>query len=684
MSIKPNRLANEKSPYLLQHSNNPVEWYPWGEEAFNTARSRDVPVFLSIGYSTCHWCHVMAHESFEDAETAHLLNQAFVCVKVDREERPDIDATYMRICQLLTGGGGWPLTILMTSEKEPFFAGTYLPKKRRGGMLGLDELTKRVSELWLKDRYRLVSDAASNLEALASYTSVGNSNSLDAGVLESAYLQLSESFDDRNGGFGQAPKFPSPHNLMFLLRYWHRTRETNALNMVAITLKKMASGGIRDHLGGGFHRYSTDAGWTIPHFEKMLYDQATLTLAYVETFQATGDPLYADIAREVADYVLNRLTSDEGGFYSAEDADSEGEEGRFYVWRTDEFTSILDEKEQQVAVQTFNVSTVGNFSDKPGTNVLTSLESPDSVTEKLNITRTEYYDVLSSARSKLYSAREKRPRPLLDDKILVDWNGLMIAAFARIGSVLGEKRYVDAATKAATFIKEKMCEDTVYHRYRLGEKSIPGFLDDYACFAWGLTELFEATFEVKYLLWAKELVDDTNQLFWDENQGGYNLSRHSEDSLPIVKEFYDGAKPSGNSVMAMNLVRLGKIFGSEYDETSEKLFKVVSNEAKSNPVAFTYLLNSYAYSLGPSHEVVIVGDDEKMEKTVREIRRHFLPNTILMVRDGNLEKLLDYTRNMSDLNGSPAIYICRNRSCSLPIADLSTALTELEASVEQS
>ncbi len=478
-----NRLGSEQSPYLLQHADNPVDWYPWGEEAFEAARRENKPIFLSIGYSTCHWCHVMEHESFEDPEIARLLNAGFIAIKVDREERPDIDSIYMTVCQMMTGSGGWPLTIVMTPDKRPFFAATYLPKESRYGRSGMLDLLPRLREAWLNEPDRIEQAAQSVLEALNSSQGSTRGNDLDQAVLSAALEQARSRFDPRYGGFGTRPKFPTPHQLLFLLRSWHRDRDPATLEMVEKTLTAMRLGGIYDHVGFGFHRYSTDEKWLVPHFEKMLYDQAMLALAYTAAYQVTGKALYAQTVDEIFTYVLRDMTASEGGFYSAEDADSEGEEGKFYLWSEDDIRQILSPGDAEFVMASLNVLPVGNFHDEAtgqntGANIL-------HLTAPLGESEQQQWDDL---RGQLFSAREKRVHPSKDDKVLTDWNGLMIAALARAGQVLGRPAYTDAAEKAATFILGTLRDDSptggLLLRYRGGQAGITGHLDDYAFLNW--------------------------------------------------------------------------------------------------------------------------------------------------------------------------------------------------------
>ena len=550
----PNKLIGEKSPYLLQHAYNPVEWYPWGEEAFKKAKSEDKPIFLSIGYSTCHWCHVMAHESFEDSYVGNLMNETFVSIKVDREERPDIDKIYMTVCQLMTGSGGWPLTIIMTPDKKPFFAGTYFPKESRFGRIGLVDLVKRVKDLWMNERKQLVESSEKITFALQDASAESPGSSLTEKVLNKSYSQLLERYDKINGGFGTAPKFPTPHNLLFLLRYWKRTGDDEALKMVENTLGSMRMGGIYDHIGFGFHRYSTDPNWLVPHFEKMLYDQALLTLAYLEAYQATGKEEYANTAKEVLTYVQRDMVSTEWAFFSAEDADSEGVEGKFYVWSKAEIEEILGIEDAKIFAKLYNVDANGNFleeatREKTGKNIV-------HLSSQLLDTYSTDIELL---RKKLFEARDNRIRPHKDDKILTDWNGLMIAAFSKAGYILNEPKYIQIAEKAVKFILNQMknSEGRLLHRYRNCGADILAFIDDYAFLIWGLINLYEASFETSYLKTAITLMEEQLKLFWDSSIGAFFFTAEDAESLLTrQKETYDGAIPSGNSVAMLNLLRL--------------------------------------------------------------------------------------------------------------------------------
>jgi uncharacterized protein YyaL (SSP411 family) len=677
-----NRLKNEQSPYLLQHADNPVDWYPWGEEAFQRAREEDKPIFLSIGYSTCHWCHVMEQESFEDAEVAALMNEAFVSIKVDREERPDLDAIYMNVAQLLTGQGGWPLSIVMTPDGRPFFAATYIPKTSRYGRLGMMQLIPRIRDIW-RDRRgeveRSTGQIVEALEKIAGAFSAGELPGTEA--FDRTFDELEGAFDEANGGFGERPKFPTPHNLSFLLRYWKRSGNDRALAMVERTLKAMRQGGIYDQVGFGFHRYSTDAQWLVPHFEKMLYDQALLALAYTEGWQATGRELYRRTAEETLTYVLRDLHSPEGVFYSAEDADSEGEEGRFYLWSHEELSGLLDEQELHEVLTRTSVEQRGNYVEeatgrRTGANILALRDVQQPLPE--------------GVRRKLLDRREQRVRPQRDDKVLTSWNGLMIAALARAAAVFGEPRYGEAATTAADFLLSRLVDDRgrLLHRYRGGEAAIPGYSEDYAYLVWGLTELYEATFEVKYLAEAFRLMDVFLQLFWDEDPSGGGFFQTADDAEELLvrnRAFADGALPSPNSVALLVMLRLGAIGERrDYEDRARALAGLYAEQLSRNPASFTFFLIGLDFLLGPSYEVVLAGPAGAPEtaEMARALRREFLPPRILILRptdasEPQIVELAPFIRQYRDLGGRAAIYVCRDRSCRLPTTDLATALKNL-------
>jgi uncharacterized protein len=565
-ALKQNRLISEKSPYLRQHAFNPVEWHPWSEDAFELAKKENKPIFLSVGYSTCHWCHVMAHESFEDPEVARLMNDAFVSIKVDREERPDIDQIYMAVAQMMTGRGGWPLTVIMTPDKKPFFAATYIPKTGRFGQAGMMELIPRIKDLWANKRNELQSNADRITDYLRQsqegmIKKKPQEQELDVSTLTKGYECLERVYDIQNGGFGSAPKFPTPHNLMFLLRYWRRFKEKNALEMVETTLQAMRMGGIYDHVGFGFHRYSTDAEWFVPHFEKMLYDQALLALAYAEAFQATGEEELALTVKGILEYVFRDMTSPKGGFYSAEDADSEGEEGKFYLWTAEELKSLLEKDEMGLSIRLFDISESGNF--EKGRNILRQRTSIEDAALVLKVSKKELWKRLEKIREKLFLARENRVRPERDDKILTDWNGLVIAAFSRGAQVLNDPKYTEIARRAADFILKEMRspEGRLLHRYKDGA-GIQANLDDYAFLAWGLIELYETTFDIEYLREAQRITEVMLKHFWDDSMGGLFFTPDDGEALLVrQKEIYDGALPAGNSVAMLNLLRLSHLTG---------------------------------------------------------------------------------------------------------------------------
>ncbi|MBM3241464.1 thioredoxin domain-containing protein [Candidatus Poribacteria bacterium] len=696
-----NRLIFEKSPYLLQHAYNPVDWYPWGEAAFEKAKKEDKPIFLSIGYSTCHWCHVMEKESFEDPKVAKLMNETFVSIKVDKEERPDLDNIYMTVCQMMTGSGGWPLTIIITPDKKPFFAATYIPKETRYGRIGMKELIPRVREVWKSRREEVLSSSEKIADLLkqSSITSLGEE--LSENILDSAYAQLSGRFDERYGGFGDAPKFPTPHNLTFLLRYWKRTGnkqpptpfgkgDEKVLHMVEETLQAMRLGGIYDHIGFGFHRYSTDAKWFVPHFEKMLYDQAMLTIAYVEGYQATGHQDYKQTAQEILTYILRDMTAPDGGFYSAEDADSEGEEGKFYVWSEEEIRRILPKGEAELAIKAFNVEEEGNFKEEAtgeitGKNILYLRTPLIELASELKILPEELRERLESARQKLFDDREKRIRPHRDEKVLTDWNGLMIAAMAKAAQAFDQAEYINASKKAADFILAKMMDSRgrLYHRYREGEVAIQGFLDDYAFLIWGLIEIYETDFEVKYLKVALELTEEMIKHFWDEKGGAFYFTADDAESVILRrKEIYDGATPSGNSVAMLNLLRLGRIMANpEFEEKARQIGRAFSKDISQSPSVYTQMMAALDFEIGNPYEIVLVGNSKSddMKAMLKALRERFIPNKVIILRPTEVEspeiiRLANYTKDMLSIDGKTTAYVCQNYSCKQPTTDIGKML----------
>jgi uncharacterized protein len=681
-----NRLINEKSPYLLQHAANPVDWYAWGEEAFEKAKREDKPIFLSIGYSTCHWCHVMEHESFEDSVVAALMNDVFVSIKVDREERPDIDNIYMSVCQMVTGSGGWPLTIIMTPDKKPFFAGTYIPKHSMQNRMGMLDLTAKVDDVWKNNRKDILNSANKITNGLKSSDAMIPGPALGLREINLSYNQLAQNFDATNGGFGGAPKFPTPHNLMFLLRYWKRSNDAQALMMVETTLREMRKGGVYDHIGFGFHRYSTDNRWFLPHFEKMLYDQALLALVYIETYQITGNEAYKKTANEIFTYVLRDLKDSTGGFQSAEDADSEGEEGKFYLFSKNEIREILDQDDTDFAASVFNMTGSGNYAEeasgnKTGTNILHLRKNSTELSENFEMTEVEYQNKIENIRKRIFKTREKRVHPHKDDKVLTDWNGLMIAALAKGAMVFDDNKLADAASDAADFILNTMRTDDggLLHRYREGDAGLTGFIEDYAFTIWGLIELYEATFEIKYLQSAIELNDYMIKHFWDDRNGGFFFTAdNGEELIHRQKEIYDGAIPSGNSVAALNLMRLGRITARmDLEEKGQAITRTFANTVSRHPSGFSMLMLAVDFSQGPSFEIVISGDlkDDDTHLMLSELRNNYIPNRVIIHRPANsvepeIAKLAEYTKSQTSIDNKATAYVCLNYACQLPTTDI--------------
>ena len=686
LGAEKNRLGREKSHYLLQHADNPVDWYPWGEEAFAKAKREDKPIFLSIGYSTCHWCHVMAHESFEDEEVGRMLNEFFVAIKVDREERPDVDMGYMAVGQAITLKGGWPLSVFMTPDAKPFYAGTYFPKNGRMGMPGLMEIIGHIANAWANDRGPLLEASEKITKGIQPKPSSGSIADLGLDTLKKGYDQLAQAFDPKWGGFGSAPKFPTPHNLTFLLRWHRRNGEANALHMVEKTLDGMRNGGIFDHIGYGFCRYSVDERWLVPHFEKMLYDQAMLTMAYTEAYQATGEARHGAVAAEILTYVLRDMTAPEGGFYTAEDADSEGEEGLFYVWTPREITEHLGKDVSDLFCRFYDVGPHGNFED--GRSILQTRIPLENFAAQENMEVAELKNLFEDARERLFAERERRIHPLKDDKILTSWNGLMIAAMAKAYQALGNQAYVDAAESAADFILDNLKKDghRLFRRYRDGDVAYPGYLDDYSNFVWGLIELYEATFETSYLEEAINLNQTMIDLFWDESYGGLFYSgKDNEVLIKQSKEIYDGAIPSSNSVAALNLVRLGHITGDrDLVNRAEQLTGTFAKRIKAYPSAYTQFLAALDFMIGPSHEIVIVESQngKSSQSIVEAIHRQFAPNKVLLLRPADRQKdriaaLAPFTKELGSQGDSPAVHICEQQSCQRTVTEVDQIETAL-------
>ncbi len=677
-----NRLIFEQSPYLLQHARNPVDWYPWGDEAFRKAVKDDRPIFLSIGYATCHWCHVMEHESFEDEEIAAILNEHFVPIKVDREERPDLDHVYMAVTQGLTGSGGWPMTVIMTPERKPFFAGTYFPKESGYGRPGMRDLLPRLMEAWKDKRDEVVRSAQEITQWLTGNAASGPDGELSEKTLHEAYRALARNFDPVAGGFGQEPKFPTPHNLLFLLRYWKRFEEPYALEMVELTLEKMRCGGIYDHIGHGFHRYSTDPIWLVPHFEKMLYDQALIAEAALDTFLATGRQEFAAIARDIFTYVLRDLTDGQGGFLSAEDADSEGEEGRFYLWTTAEVSSVLG-PDASLFCGTYTLEEKGNYRDE-ATGSLTGRNIPhrrlpgETVAAEAGLSVEELEEKLEECRARLFGVRVQRIHPLKDDKILTDWNGLMISALARGGRFLGDEAYILAAERAARFIWTEVRDEEgrLLKRSRRGNAGLPAHLDDYAFFLQGLIDLYEATFDVVWLEWSVEVAGQMVERFHDPEAGGFFFTASDAEELIVrKKEIHDGAIPSGNSVAALALSRLSRITARpEWDEIAAGILRSFGGQVGQAPVGFTRLLLALDFLIGPSAEVVVAGRSGAADtrRMLDALSGEYLPNTVTVFRptdeeEPGIDDLAAWTRTRMSLDEKATAYVCRDYSCNRPV-----------------
>ena len=681
-----NRLAREKSPYLLQHAHNPVDWHPWGEEAFAKAREEDKPVFLSVGYATCHWCHVMAHESFEDGEVASVLNDLYVSIKVDREERPDVDQVYMAACQALTGQGGWPLSVFMTPDGKPFYAGTYFPKTNRLGRPGFIELIKMLAEKYSKER-QIVLKAAEQLTQVVRGAEQQDDSGQELGesTLGLGFRQIAQRFDPRWGGFGPAPKFPTPHYYNFLLRWHHRKNDSQALTMVENSLGAMRQGGIFDHIGLGFHRYSVDERWLVPHFEKMLYDQALLALAYLETHQVTGGELYARTAREIFSYVLRDMTSPGGGFYAAEDADSDGEEGLFYVWRPAETESVLGPELGQLFNKIYDITLEGNFEN--GLSIPHLDRDPRESARDMGLDPETVVNDLARARELLYEYREKRNKPLKDDKVLTAWNGLMIAALARGAQVLGDGQYARAAARAVDFVLDNLTdgEGGLLRRYRDNQADFPGYLEDYAFMVWGLLELYETVFEVRYLEKALSLTRIMLDQFWDETAGGlYFTGAKNETLIARKKEIYDGAMPSGNSVALMNLLRLGRLTGETgLEDRADRIIKAFAQDVGQYPSAHTHFLMGLDWAMGPTREIVVVKgpDGGAGAEMVTAVHRTFLPRRVVMVKDTgdsqDLAGLAPLVRAMEPVDGVDTFFLCQGYACQTPLTEVSDVEAEL-------
>ncbi|MFQ6615187.1 MAG: thioredoxin domain-containing protein [Fidelibacterota bacterium] len=692
---KPNRLLNEKSPYLLQHAFNPVDWYPWGEEAFEKARREDKPIFLSIGYSTCYWCHVMEREVFEDDSIAALMNRYVVSIKVDREERPDVDRVYMTALQAMTGSGGWPMSMFLTPDLQPFYGATYIPPEPRYGRPGFPTILTAIHEAWVNQRQ----DILANSRKMADYLSnVADPQveATDAGItaLERGFNSFSESYDSQFAGFGSAPKFPRPAAFNFLLRYYSRTGDERALNMSLETLKQMARGGMYDHMGGGFHRYATDARWRVPHFEKMLYDQAQLVISFLEAHQITHDPYYAHVVHDVLSYVLGNMTHPDGGFYSAEDAESavdptkpdEKEEGAFYTWKKSEIDGVLLPPQAEVFAYHYGVTEKGNAESDPheefvGENILFRAHEPLETARKFDLSVDDVESILTRARETLFRVRETRPKPHLDDKILVSWNGLMISAFARAYQVLDNERYRNAAERSAQFILDNLYDrkgKKLLRRYRDGESRYDAHLEDYAFFTQGLLDLYEASLDIRWLQTAMDLTEQQNKLFYDRDQGGfYDISGADESILIRTKEWYDGAEPTGNSIAILNLLRLSQMTDNqEWATLADQSLRYFGSRILSTPQGLPQFLVALDFSLSKPKQIIIAGkaNNPDTKGLLKEVHSHFIPNKIiLLVDDGKARETLasyvPFIETVEMLDGKATAYICENYACELPTSD---------------
>ncbi|WP_282935518.1 thioredoxin domain-containing protein [Paenibacillus sp. RC67] len=676
---KPNRLAKEKSPYLLQHALNPVDWFPWSEEAFDKAKQENKPVFLSIGYSTCHWCHVMAHESFEDDEVATILNEHYISIKVDREERPDVDHLYMTVCQAMTGQGGWPLTIIMTPDKKPFFAGTYYPKNRRYGRHGLMNILPQLAGKWKEDRERMVETSDQIVTDVEQRMLSNLKGEVSEQTLDQAFAQFEEVFDPSFGGFGDAPKFPTSHNFSFLLRYYHRTGKESALQMVEKTLDAMQRGGMYDHIGFGFARYSVDERWMVPHFEKMLYDNALLAWTYLEAYQLTGQTKYSHTAEEIFTYVLRDMTDPEGGFYSAEDADSEGHEGKFYVWKPEEILQVLGDEEGELYCDLYDITEEGNFEGHSIPNLIQ--HDVEMYARLKGLKLDELTRTIERCRQTLFSYREQRVHPGKDDKVLTSWNGLMIMALAKGYKVLERPQYLEAAARSARFIISKIRrpDGRLLARYRDGEAAFAAYLDDYAFMVWGLIELYEASFELEFLKLAVELNEQMIELFWDEENGGlFFYGSDSEQLFTRNKEIYDGALPSGNAVAAMNFLKLSKLtYDARLSQIAERQLQAFAGSIERYPTGHSMFLIALDYAYSPSSEIVIAGDLQSNTTTemIAAARQGFRPHTLVFLvptgEEGEkVRELIPLVQDKQAIGGRPTVYVCENFACYSPTTDI--------------
>ncbi len=669
-----NALAKETSPYLLQHAHNPVNWYPWGEKALQKARTEDKPILLSIGYSACHWCHVMEHESFENEEIARVMNEHFINIKVDREERPDLDTIYMNFVQMSTGSGGWPMTVFLTPDQVPFYGGTYFPPDDRYGRPGFRRLLLAVADAYRnrKDEIkRSTGEILNQLRQLGAGPAIPGE--LTPAIFSHAYRSLAQQFDSVYGGFGDAPKFPAAMNLGFLLRYWRHTGEPHALEMVERTLQKMARGGIYDQLGGGFHRYSVDERWLVPHFEKMLYDNALLSRLYLEAYQVTGNAFYRKIVEETLDYVKREMTSPEGGFYSTQDADSEGEEGKFFLWRPDEVRTVLGDRDGDPFCKYYDVTKQGNFEGK---NILNIPQDLETVASAAGIEPDALAEKLARGKRLLYEVREKRIKPGRDDKAITSWNGLMMLSFIGAAAVLERQDYLEVAQQNANFLLRHLRQGgRLLRTYKDGQSKLNGYLEDYACLVEGLLTLYQVSFDIKWLEEAQALTDVMIDQFWDASSGGfYFTSRDHENLISRTKDFYDNATPSGNSVAVFNLLRLALLTGKEdYRQKAEQTLRLLSQPMSRFAGAFGYALTALDFALDAPKEIAIVGslDQEATQNLLRVVYKSFTNKVVALgePQDTGSTALLPLLAGKTLVKEQSAAYVCRNYTCQEPVTD---------------
>lgn len=681
-----NRLVGETSPYLLQHAHNPVDWHPWGEEALQKARAEDKPILLSIGYSACHWCHVMERESFENEEIAQLMNENFINIKVDREERPDLDQIYMNAVQLMTRHGGWPMTVFLTPEGVPFYGGTYYPPEDRYNMPGFPRILTAISEAYRTRPDEITETAVSMLEELRRMdVARSSSETISKELLERSYRQLARSYDKAYGGFGNAPKFPASMNLEFLLRHFYRTGDGESFEMVEHTARRMAEGGMYDQLGGGFHRYSTDAKWLVPHFEKMLYDNALLSRLYLHLYQQTGEDFYRRVAQETLDYVLREMTDESGGFYSTQDADSEGHEGKFFVWTPDEVKEILGKEDGALFCSFYDITPGGNFEDKSIPNINDPLEE---IAKAENVTVEHLKEALARGREKLFAAREQRVKPGRDEKILTAWNGLMLASFAEAGAIFEHEDYMEAARRNARFVLENLKRDGLLLRtYKDGQAKLNGYLEDYSFMAFGLIMLYEATGELEWLEEAQSITERMIEEFWDEEQGGFFYTGRSHEELIVrSKDYFDNATPSGNSVAADVLLRLGLLTGREdYPRKAVTIFRLLRDTVERYPSAFGRLLCAFDFYLSSPKEIAVIAsrDSTDTQKLLREVWKRYLPNKVVALStegDARTAELVPLLRERTALNGLATAYVCEHYACQRPVTTPEELASQLESS----